>query len=272
MENVGEKFLCPNCGVLVSRSDVYCKKCGINLSETVREKPSTVSLKGDEPAEEAYQRRFSMIERFLKLLISPSEAMKDIALAPSYEGIAVICIAEAFTLIVTLELVFQKIKISGPYSNMAIGMIQSIMVLAILFGVVIFIIKWAVKSLIVKHACDSGSAWEFKSAASITSYAYIADVALGIVGLVVSWFLIPTFHIDTANLDAATQYLTDYQAQITWLKLAYTLPLSLLGLLWKSYLGGLGARFGTKERCSLRTGITVFFGLGLIGLLITLLL
>ncbi len=272
MENAGEKFLCPNCGALISKSDVYCNKCGARLSEIVREIPSTVSSQGDEPAEEAYQRKFSTVMRFLKLLISPSEAMKDIALAPSYEGIAVICIAQAFILIVSLELVFQKIEITGPYTNMVTGLIQNIMILAILFGLVIFAIRWAVKSLIVKYACDSGSSWEFKTAASITSYAYIADVTLGVLGLVVSWFLIPTFHIDTANLDTASQYLTEYQAQATWLKLVYTLPLSLLGLLWKSYLGGLGARFGTKERCSLSTGVIAFFSLGLFGLLIVIFL
>ena len=50
--------------------------------------------------------------------------------------------------------------------------------------------------------------------------------------------------------------------------LVYCLPFDLFGLLWKSYLGGLGAHFGTKEKCSLGMGIAVFFVLSLIGFLI----
>ncbi len=126
-----------------------------------------------------------------------------------------------------------------------------------------------IKSLIVKYFCDSGSSWDFKVAACITGYAYIADIVIGVLGLVVLWFLLPTFQLDTGDLEAVRQALSGYQAQLNWLKLIYSLPLSLLGLLWKSYLGGLGAKFGTKEKCSLGTGIAVFFVLGFIGILIS---
>jgi hypothetical protein len=95
------------------------------------------------------------------------------------------------------------------------------------------------------------------------------DLIFGILGLIVGWFLLPTLYLDTPNLEAAKQSLNGYEAQLTWLRLLYTLPLSLFGLVWKSYLGGLGAHFGTKTKCTLRSGFLVFFGLGLLGLLIS---
>lgn len=219
-----------------------------------------------EPTNEVYQRKFSMAKRFLKILTSPSEAMKDISQAPSYDGIAVIFVANAFILAAGLWLVFQKIQIYGANSNMITGLLFSALVVTVFISLILFVGRWALKSLIVKSICDSGSSWEFRTAASITSYAYIADIVLGILGLVVVWFVLPTLYLDTGNLDVTR--LIDYQAQIRWLRLMYTLPLSLLGLLWKSYLGGLGTHFGTKERCSLGRGIVVFFGLGLIGVLL----
>ena len=42
------------------------------------------------------------------------------------------------------------------------------------------------------------------------------------------------------------------------------LPLSFLGLIWKSWLGRWGTYFGTKEKCSLRKAFVVYFLLGLI--------
>lgn len=51
-----------------------------------------------------YERRFSLLLRFWKLLISPSEAMRDIALAPDYIGP---------TFIVVLEVIVAAIAIWG---------------------------------------------------------------------------------------------------------------------------------------------------------------
>jgi len=265
VEDAEEKSLCPKCGQLVSKSDVYCKSCEARLSELAREMQRT-------KASEVYQRRLSTSKRLLKLLISPSEAMKDIALAPTYEGIAVIFIADALVVIVGVWLVLQRIQIFGPNSNTVMGLASSALVLTVPTSLILFVVKWAVKSWIVRYACDNGSAWEFRSAASVTSYAYIADTVLGMFGLVLSWFLLPTLQIDTTNLDAARQSMNDFQAQISWLRLMYTLPLLLLGLLWKSYLGALGTRFGTRERCFVAQGFAVFFGLGLISLLVSLIL
>lgn len=264
-----EKFSCPSCGTLVSKGDVYCRICGTNLTEFAETVPKT-SLSGVEGLpEELYERKFSLPLRFYKLLTAPSKAMKDIALAPDYAGILAIIAAQFVLFSFAIAMVLQKIQISGPYSQTLSGMLSGVLVLAIFVGVILFVAKWAIKSLIVRYACESGSGWDFKIAASIAGYAYIADIIFGVLGICISWLLIPTFHLDTANLTAARQSLNDYQTQLNWLKLVYTLPMSLIGLLWKSYLGGLGAHFGTKEKCSLAKGIALFFALGLIGLVIS---
>jgi len=134
---------------------------------------------------------------------------------------------------------------------------------------ILVIIKWLVKSFIVKYAGDSGSGWSFKTAASVAGYAYIADVIFTVLGIALSWLIVPTFHIDTTNLNTAMQQVNNYRAQINTLRLTFTLPVSFLGLIWKSYLGGSGTHFGTNGRCSIRTGFIVFFVLGLIGLLVS---
>ncbi len=264
-----EKFSCPRCGTLVSRDDEYCRKCGVSLKEISKPilevTPSEVTPSYEEP----YERKFSWAQRFLKLLTSPSEAMEDIASAPSYEGIVIIAIAEFVFMSAAMMIVSQKIEISGPHSPAITNMLSLVLTFAVFLGSALFAIKWAIKSYLVKVACDNRSGWDFKTAATITSYAYVADIIISVLGICVSWFLIPTFHIDTTDLDAARQSLNDYQAQIAWLNLTYQLPLSLLTLLWKSYLGGLGAHFGTGKRCSISKGLAIFFMLGLIGLLIS---
>lgn len=219
--------------------------------------------------EEPYERRFSLAQRFYKLLTAPSEAMRDIAFAPDYYGVLVVIAFEVVYLSAAVIMVFQKIRFSGPYATTLSGMLSGLLVAAIFVSAIILLVKWLVKSLIVKYACDSGSEWDFKTAASITGYAYLADIVIGLIGMCVGWFLLPTLHFETADIEAMRQTLNDYEAQLSWLRLLYALPFSLFGLLWKSYLGGLGTRFGTKEECSLNMGIAVFFVLSLIGLLIS---
>jgi hypothetical protein len=197
--------------------------------------------------------------------------MKDIAWTPEYDGILIIITAKFVILSITMAMVLQKIELSGPYSAPINNIVSAGLFLGIFLGVIIFVVKWAVKSYIVKYACDSGGFfWDFKIAASVTGYAYIADIIMGIIGICVAWVIVPPFHIDTTNIEAARHSVNDYQAQVTWLCLVYTSPLELLRLVWKSYLGGLGAHFGTKENCSLVMGVALFFLLGLISLLISL--
>jgi hypothetical protein len=219
--------------------------------------------------EEPYERSFSLAQRFYKLLTSPSEAMRDIALAPDYEGVLVVIALNIVVLSVAVGIALQKIQFSGPHAETISGMVSGLLIAAIFIAGILEVAKWAIKSLIVRYACDSGSGWDFKTAASVTGYAYIADIIMGVIGLCIGWFLLPTFRLETTDLEAMRQAINDYEAQVNWLGLVYTLPFSLFGLLWKSYLGGLGTRFGTKEKCSLSMGIAVFFVLSLIGIMIS---
>ena len=238
-----ENLPCPDCGTLVSKDDEFCRKCGVNLKEISKPVSEAAPSEAKPLQEEPYERKYSLIQRFYKLLTSPSEAMEDIASAPSYEGIAIILIAELVFLSIAMWIVIQKIQISGPHSLTIINMLSMALTLAVPLALVMYAIKWAVKSYLVKATCDNQSGWDFKTAASITGYAYIADVIISVLGISISWFVLPTFFIDTSNLAAAEQALTEFQAQIGWLGLTYDVPLSLLSLLWKSYLGGLGAHF-----------------------------
>lgn len=262
------KFTCPECAVLVFRSDKFCRNCGASLiefSETVSEIP----LPQERVPEELYDRKFSLTQRFYRLLTAPSEAMRDIALAPEYEGIFVIFAVRIILASVSIALALQKIRFSGPYAETISDMVAGVLPLAVFIAVILLVARWLIKSLMVRSACEDGNKWNFKAAASVTGYAYVADAILGILGICVSWFLLPTFNIDTENFAAATRSLNNYKAQLSWLVLVYALPLSFLGLLWKSYLGGLGAHFGTEEKCSLGKGVAVFFALGLVGLFLS---
>lgn len=232
--------------------------------------PETPSSSPEQPPEELYERKYSVTQRFYKLLTAPSKAMRDIALAPDYEGVLVVIVLNLVLMSVVAGILLQKIQFSGPHAETASQLFSTILVAASFILVIYIPAKWAIKSLLVKHACDNGSGWEFKTAASITGYAYITDIIMGILEIFILWFLLPTLHFDTgADWEALRQIVNDYEAQITWLRLLYTLPVSIFGLLWKSYLGGLGTHFGTKEKCSLRMGIAVFTGLSLIGFLIS---
>jgi len=253
---------------MVSRTDKYCRDCGANLLE-LTEPLAPPAYPPPQTMAPAYERRFSLVRRFYKLLAAPSEAMKDIALAPDYTGFFVIAVLQFLLAAIGVSITMQKIQIVGTYGSRISSMLGSLLAIAVVIALFLIIVKWLVKSLIVRHASDSGSGWSFNTAASVTGYAYVADIVFSILGIAVSWLIVPTFVIDTTNLDTAIQLMNDYRAQINSLKLAFTLPVNLVGLVWKSYLGGLGTHFGTNENCSIRTGFIVFFVLGLISLLIS---
>ncbi len=264
-----EKFSCPSCGTFVSKGDAYCRKCGALLTELPKTGPEIPPSPPERLPEKPYERKFSLTQRFHKLLTAPSEAMKDIALAPDYEGVLIVIASNIVFLSVAVGIALQKIQFSGPHAETISGMVSGLLMAAIFIAGILEVAKWAIKSLIVRHACDSGSGWDFKTAASVTGYAYIPDIIMAIIGLCIGWLVLPTFHLEITDLETMRQALNDYEARVNWLSLVYALPFSLLGLLWKSYLGGLGARFGTKEECSLSMGIAVFFVLGVVGLLIS---
>jgi len=267
--------LCPKCGASVSKEDKFCKNCGEGLrrpSEAVQPlaAPSPKPLPETAPVQPPYERKFSVVQRFYKLLISPSEAMQDIALAPDYGGVIILVVLRFIVAAVAVWTVIQKLQLVGPPDRLSIiwGFLIGILSVAMIFAGILIFVFWLIKSLLVRFFCDSGSDWSFGTAAAVTGYAYIADLVFSILGILVL-FLLPQLTVDLSNLDVARQAIANYKAQLSWDKVLFTLPLSLVALLWKSYLGSLGTRFGTKEKCSLGTAFVVFFVLGLIGFLIS---
>lgn len=220
------------------------------------------------PLETPYERRFSTSERLLKILTSPAQAMKDIAETPNYTEPTLIILVQAIFAAISVALVMQKIKIVG--AEPTLSTVQNILIGVLAFGVIfagiLLFVFWLGKSLLVKVFCNSQSNWDFKTAAATTGYAYMPVIVIGVIGLVVTFFLLPLFTVDVTNLDAARSALSNYQTQLNWLKFLVSLPLSLVGLVWQSYVGGLGVHFGTKGKCSTALGFTVFFILGLLGL------
>lgn len=262
------KFECPKCSTLVLMGDKICKNCGADLTEFWQTVQVVSATPQPPPHEAPYERKFSTIQRLLRLLTSPSETMKDIGEAPDYQGFYIIAVAAFIEIIASVSMALQKIQFVGTYAGQVNAFLVDILSISVFLGLIIYVAEWAVKSLIVKYACDQGSAWDFKTAASVTGYAYVADVVVSVLSIAVSWAFVPTFVVDTTNLTTATASISSYQGQLNLLRLEVSLPFSLLALLWKSYLGGLGTHFGTQERCSIGLGLVVFFVLGLVGIAI----
>lgn len=134
-----------------------------------------------------------------------------------------------------------------------------------MIAVGLLVAYWLGKALIVKYTCDSGSAWTFTTAASVTGYSYLPELILGIISLAVVYPMIPTITFNVSDLAATRAAIANYQAQLLWLRIIVSLPIGIIILVWKSYLGGLGTKFGTQKKASLALGFTVFLILGLLG-------
>lgn len=210
-----------------------------------------------------------MIERLVKLLVSPSEAMEDIAAAPDYMGVFAVIATSTVLSALAIFSILQKFSFTGTHASEVSSFVVSILTLSVFLIPILFVVRWLMKSLIVKYFCDSGSGWGFGTAASATGYAYLPEILVGLVGIVVVWFALPSFTVATSSLEAAQQSISSQMAEISWLRLCFSLPASFVGLAWKSYLGGLGAHFGTKGSCSVKAGFALFFVLGLVGLLLS---
>ena len=253
-----ENLTCPKCGASVSKEDTFCKNCGAEMPR-VQETAA--------PSVPPYERKFSVIQRFWKLLVSPSEAMRDIVGAPDYAGGVFVVALYLVVLVFGVIVVSQKIRFLELGSFMG-GFSALIIVLFVVVALVTMLVRvgfWLLKSLLVKSLCDDGSGWSFKVAAAVTGYSYIADVLFSAVQVLLLWLLLPNYTISFAGslfgmVDSAKFLYSD----LRWFMWGIGLPLSFLGLIWKSWLGRWGTYFGTKEKCSLRKAFVVYFLLGLI--------
>lgn len=234
-------------------------RCALSISDTPP--PEIVPPK-------PYERKFPFLQRIFKVLFSPREDMEDVALAPSYGEVFMILAVMMFAALILIAFVFSKIQFVGLSLSPAFwGIMIFAMVIGVVFAYGLIVAVWLIVSVIVKFACNRGSDWDLKSAASITGYTFLVDIILGFISAAVFGFFIPPIPIDVANPELTQQTIANLTLQLNWLRICW-LPASFLGIVWKSHLGGLGANFGTRGKCSKKMGFAVFFCINLVGLLI----
>jgi hypothetical protein len=266
--NQQENPTCPYCGAPISRTDKYCKNCGKTLIEQpeVTQPQPTLRPTPPPPREQPCEREYSVPQRLYKLIVSPNKAMQDIGLAPEYTGPILLIIFRTILLTVTIAFAYSKIQWAGDPNmiSQVTGLLSGVITLTTVIAVGLLVAYWLGKALIVKYTCDSGSAWTFTTAASVTGYAYLPDLILGIISLAVVYPMIPAITLNVSDINAARAALADYRTQLLWIQLIFSVPISIIALIWKSYLGGLGTKFGTQKKASLAMGFTVFLILGLL--------
>jgi hypothetical protein len=81
----------------------------------------------------------TLAQQFFYLILSPSEAMKDIAWKPSYDGISLIVALEFVMIAIAAALILEKLQISGPHSDTLTTMLS--------FGLILAPIPWSSYSL-----------------------------------------------------------------------------------------------------------------------------
>jgi hypothetical protein len=261
---------CPYCGAPISSTDKYCKNCGKTLiaqPEVTQPQPKPPWPTPSPAPEQPYEREYSVPQRLYKLIVSPNKAMQDIGLAPEYTGPILLIVFRTILLAVTISLAYSKIQWAGDPNliSQVSGFLSGVITLAIVIAVGLLVAYWLGKALIVKYTCDSGSAWTFTTAASVTGYSYLPELILGIISITVVYPMIPQITFNVSDLAATRAALADYRVQLLWIQIIFSVPISIISLIWKSYLGGLGTKFGTQKKASLALGFTVFLILGLLG-------
>ncbi|TFG27323.1 zinc ribbon domain-containing protein [Candidatus Thorarchaeota archaeon] len=264
--------ICPHCGHRVPSGNLYCGRCGSKIGAL----PSShgIEITGSssrQPRQQIprYNRKFSLFERITKLLTSPEEAMEDISLAPDYGGVIALFIVWTVISVVGFITALQKIQFTGPYANQVYSLLSATATITIIIIPIFLIIRWLIKSYLIRHACDSNF-WNFETAASVTGYAYLPNVIFGLIGVIVTWILVPSVVISTADLEQALIQMETFSAQTLWITVGISTLFSFIALFWKSSLGSHGAYFGTHKNCEKGTAFGYFMVIGLLGLIIDL--
>ncbi|TFG95394.1 hypothetical protein E4H12_13360 [Candidatus Thorarchaeota archaeon] len=267
-----KRTTCPQCGQLVPSGNSYCGKCGASMSRSPRSSgieptSSSPSIRRPRPQYPHYDRKLSLLGRITKLLTSPEEAMEDISLAPDYGGVIVLFIAWTIISIISFNIALQKIQFVGPYGDDVNRMVAAGAAGVVMLIPVVLIIRWLIKSYLIRHACDSKS-WNFETAASVTGYAYLPNIIFSIIGLFTVWLLIPSVVIDTVDIDLALAQMDIFTAQTMWITVGLSTLFSLLALFWKSHIGSYGAYFGTHKNCEKGSAFGSFLMIGFLGFII----
>jgi len=217
---------------------------------------------GEPAAGVGVERKLSIFRRIVGALVSPSETMEDIADAPDYLGVIAIIVLLIAVGGVSFWVIFQKFVFVGERATLVSSFVGLVLSIAFVFAGFLFVGAWLVESLIVKYACDSGSGWSFKTAASLTGYPWVISVVSGLVSLPVMYFLLPTFTFDISGLPYTLPDFQGYLGELRWFRWAFSMPVSLLFLAWMSYVGAKGVNYGTDGQCSVGKAFAVFFILG----------
>jgi len=234
LTNGEERTYCPDCGRVTKKGDRFCKFCGADLRKSFATVSEPEVHKEALPSDEEWFGFFGRLRRFVT---SPSEAMRDVVLAPDYGGVFTILIMELVLTWAVLILVSQKIQFVGSNASQVSTLLLSVLFLGGIFAFGSILVRWLVKSVLVLSLCGARSGWSFRTAAVVTGYAYFADVVVNFFALFIGWFLIPSVSINTSSLNTMAQSLAQYETSVAWLQFVYTLPTAFAGLLWKSYLG-----------------------------------
>ncbi len=102
------RLTCPHCGAPISKSDSFCKNCGANLEVWASNLPFS-----EAQSETPYSRRFSLSQRLCRIIYSPREVVKDIALVPDYEGVFLLLIFEGIISLVSIFFGFSEDTVCG---------------------------------------------------------------------------------------------------------------------------------------------------------------
>lgn len=260
----------------MKREDSSCGKCGADLKQQSIGPPMSTTMlpvppemPPPAPPLPPYQAKYGAVSRLFRILLKPSETMKDIALAPDYGGVMIILVLEAALTVVSIAFIFSRFDIAGTYAVAVRSILLGLLVVTSAISVIGLPIKWLIKSWIVQKVCGARSGWSFKSAASVTGYAYVASLVVSLVTMPFLPFVVPTIRYDTSSLDALRQAVETYTAQMATMKLYFTLPTIIVALIWKSYLGGAGTHHGTRQLCRILDAFFLFFLLGLVSVALT---
>jgi hypothetical protein len=266
-----KKTVCFRCGKFVPTGNSYCGFCGALVSRP-SSSSSTIELIGGReltPVQQypQYDRKFSTFTRIAKLLTSPKEVMNDIGLAPDYVGVIILFAIWTILTFVGTMVALTKMQFIGTYGTQVTLMVFAGVGGAMTIVPFVLIIRWLIKSYLIRHLCD-GKSWDFQTAASVTGYAYLPNIIFIFIGIVISWLLLPSIVIDTTDLDQALVQLQLFEAQTAWFTIGLNTIFAIIAWIWKSYIGSYGAYSGTHRNCELNSALGNFMAIGGIGVLI----
>ncbi len=235
------------------------------MSET---KQTDIQPGGAPPEEVLPEKKWSVQQRWAGIFTAPRATMENIARKPVIEEAAFVVLLQVIMGCIALGIAFGKMSFTGTYASSVRSYLTQTIALSIVFTVFLTFLFWAIRAKIILALCKGDSAWDFKSAAAVTGYALIPGILLSVITTIVVAIVVPSVVVDTTSVATAQATLAAYTQQVNALKYSMTVPVTIVSIALQAYLGAHGVKAGTKGACSFGTGFAVFFGIGLIDLLL----